>query len=1198
MNIVDLFKKPVDRSINGVVKADQLDDYSVWQELEEFVVTRELDKHIRDFFSAYVAAMDKQGTPEAAGAIGIWVSGFFGSGKSHLIKVLSYLLQNRNIQHEGEERPAVSFFQEKIKDALLFAEIKKAVSVDTDVILFNIDSKADKRAGREAVLTVFLKVFNEMLGYSGDHPHIAHMERFLDREGKLQEFHANFHAETGEQWLEERDIYEFRRDGVVSALAKTLGQSIESATRWIDSADKNFALNVENFCKWVKEYLDSKGPNHRLVFFVDEVGQFIGDDTGLMLNLQTITELLGTQCGGRAWVVVTSQEDIDAVLGEVKAAKANDFSKIQGRFKTRLSLSSANTDEVIQARLLEKNESGKAELESVFAEKGDIIKNQLTFSNVGMTFRKLKDGDDFSRNYPFSPYQFQLVQKIFESIRKAGATGLHLSRGERSMLDAFQSAAKQVIGAPVGVLIPLYRFYPSIESFLDTAIKRTIDQAATNTSLDAFDVEILRTLFLIRYVDEMKGNVDNLVTLCIDEVDADRLALRQGIEASLLKLEKETLISRSGEVYFFLTNEERDISREIKNVELNGGEEARLIGELIYKEILGDRNKHRYIANKKDFAFTRFCDMHPVGNRLDKSLLISVVTPLSDDYSMYDDAKCILKSNEEEGHILVRLPNDKVLGRELRAYLQTEKYISRKNDGTQSESVRRILNDRKDENRDRRARLIQVLTEMLTGGSYYVAGQKLDIHSTNPQTAVGDAFNNLITNTFSKMGHLKHTHENPERELQSILRVNDIGQQSLEIKEEDGNPKAILEVRNYIDLCTRTSRKIVLHELIERFEGRPFGWAELEVLVIVARLIVLGEISLVKSGEVIPTEKVFENVIKLANRRSITVMQRRSAPTEAIQAARNIGKQVFSEMGPDGEDALFVHLRARLHGWESNLKQYQTLANTGHYPGQQEIEEGLEIIKRLISCKESIDFIERFIAMKDDLIEFVDSYRDVDHFYQHQRPLWESLRKAREGFQLNELELSSSLEAAAGLRRIKEILQAPAPYALIQEASGLIEKVGAVNQTLVAEHRKSAQTLVDAHIAQLEADFQAHNVDGALQGRCLKPLKELKDKIDTQESIAHIAQAKALSDTYLDHAIKFLEETQALELPPEPVDTGVPVAKEQSPKPGVKKSCTVVPARLVSKNYLETQEDVTEFVNTLRQELEDAIQRDERIRIR
>ena len=122
--------------------------------------------------------------------------------------------------------------------------------------------------------------------------------------------------------------------------------------------------------------MDAKGEGHRLIFLVDEVGQFIGTDSHLMLNLQTIVEELGTICKGRAWVVVTSQEDIDAVLGEMKQSKANDFSKIQGRFKTRLSLSSANVDEVIQSRLLAKREDVTFALE-------DLLKIFLHILSLG-----------------------------------------------------------------------------------------------------------------------------------------------------------------------------------------------------------------------------------------------------------------------------------------------------------------------------------------------------------------------------------------------------------------------------------------------------------------------------------------------------------------------------------------------------------------------------------------------------------------------------------------------------------------------------------------------------------------------------------------------------------------------------------------------------------------------------------------------
>ena len=253
---------------------------------------------------------------------------------------------------------------------MLLGDIKRAVASKTDVILFNIDSKADTKSGRDAILSVFLKVLNEMQGYCPEHPHIAHMERYLDEKGTLETFHNAFRDASGTEWIEERDAYHFHRDEVVEAWSAATGQSQEAAEKWLDGAEESFSLSIENFCTWVKAYLDKQGPEHRLIFLVDEVGQFIGTDTHLMLNLQTITENLGTTCQGRAWVVVTSQEDIDAVLGEMKTSAANDFSKIQGRFKTRLSLSSANVDEVIQERLLAKRPDVIDDLQRRFQREG------------------------------------------------------------------------------------------------------------------------------------------------------------------------------------------------------------------------------------------------------------------------------------------------------------------------------------------------------------------------------------------------------------------------------------------------------------------------------------------------------------------------------------------------------------------------------------------------------------------------------------------------------------------------------------------------------------------------------------------------------------------------------------------------------------------------------------------------------------
>jgi hypothetical protein len=1051
MRIENLFEKDIFRPINGVVKADQKDDASVWQELDEFVITREMQQHLTRFFSQY--STDNAGDAEAAGRIGVWISGFFGSGKSHLIKVLSYLLENQEHAYENQRKRAIEFFEPKIHDAILLGDIQRAVASDTDVVLFNIESKADNRAGRDAILAVFLKVLNKQEGFCEDYPHIAHMERHLSgKPGKYQLFMDYYRDLTRTEWVDERDAYQFNRDQVVGALSKTLGQSRESAEKWVDGAEESFAVTVEKFAEWTKQYLDSRGPKHRMMFLVDEVGGFIGTDSHLMLSLQTLVEELGVVCQGRAWVVVTSQEDIDAVLGDIQGSRANDFSKIQGRFKTRLSLSSANIDEVLQERLLKKKPEVESELEQIWVGKGDIIRYQLTFKNVGMTFRQTRSAPDFAKDYPFAPYQFQLLQKIFEAIRRAGATGLHLSRGERSLLDGFQSAAKAVSGEEVGIAVPLYRFYPSIESFLDTSVAMTIKQAGDNASLESFDINVLQVLFLIRYVDEMKGNVDNLVTLCLDTIDADRLALRRKIEASLGRLEKETLISRSGEDYFFLSNEERDINREIKNVELGSGEEAKLLGEIIFSDVLRDQRKHRYAKNKMDFIFNRVCDLQPVGNRAEGALAVSVVTPLSDDYDSYTDARCILDSSQENGQVVIRLDDDPLLERDLKAWLRTDKYIRTKDDGTLAPATRRIHKDLADDNRIRREHLTQMLSAMTTGARWFAAGQRLQIQGTTPASALDEALEYLIENTFHKMKLLDRLlGDNAIKEIQAVLRSTDVAQQKLAMAMPESNPDAIADVRSYVELCDKASRQIVLHELLNgRYASRPYGWPQMETLLLLARLHAVGEIRFALNHAQIPDAKVYDAITTPSQWRKITVLRRRTADPQAIQKARQLGKDVFSKMGPDGEDPIFTFLRDKASYWKASLVQYKSLADTGSYPGSGEIDDGLALLKTILGADESGKFIERFNERRDELLELADRFRDLQNFYEHQRPTWERLRAAAERFKLNDMELQRDPDAADALRRIREIMRAPSPYGLIRETDGLIERVEKVNEALLA----------------------------------------------------------------------------------------------------------------------------------------------------
>lgn len=1192
MKIHDLFIKDIHRNINGVVKADQLDDANVWQELDEFVVTREIEKHLDQFFERYATAISHREDPENADKVGVWVSGFFGSGKSHFIKILSYLLGNRLINHGGVEWRALEFFEDKLDDAQLLGDIRNSVQSDTDVILFNIDSKADQTQNSKdtAILSVFLKVFNEQQGYCGDYPHIAHMERYLEKKGKLAAFEQAFKAQSGVDWKEERDAYQFMQEEITQALSEVLGQKPEMLSKWLDTADSHFALTVENFCTWVKEYLDDKGDGHRIIFLVDEIGQYIGDNTSMMLNLQTITEQLGTICSGRAWIVVTSQEDMDAVVGQVKQTTANDFSKIQGRFRTRLSLSSANVDEVIRKRLLDKTDAAAAELGPVYEKNADIIRNQLYFGDVGMTFKNFEGPASFVAAYPFAPYQFQLVQKIFDAIRSMGATGKHLAKGERSMLDAFQSAARDMANKEIGALAPLYSFYPSIESFLDTAVKRTIDQSADNKGLGPFDVNLLRTLFLIRYVEEMKGSVDNLVTLFVDHIDADRLALRRQIQESLARLEKENLIGRNGDLYYFLTNEEQDVSKEVANMQLDSGEELRYINQIIYEELFNETKKFRYTETGSDFDLNRYCDNLPAGSVSENNLTMRIYT------QYFDGAEVIsplLKSADEGGQVVIQLPKNDILPRELCLYLKTNKYVLKKDSPLLTGSTRRIINERREENRERKERLVRAIEDLLLQADWYAVGRNVELKAGTPIHLLTQAMDYLVKNTFSKMGYLTRTVSDPFKEMQSILRANDVAEQTLALQTDENNPKAVEELRQFVQLSTSTDRQLVLKNVLERFGGRPYGWPEREVLLMLVRMFVAGEVVFYHQSEPLPREKAFNTLSKPSLWKQILVRLRKSVDTAQLQAARKLGNDLFAKTGPDNEEDLFVFFKTQLTGWSHQLSLYEMQAKDGH-PGQDEIHEARRTIAPLLSDTDSYNFMVRALGNRSELLDVADAYHDISHFYDSQFPTWKKLRSALNRFNLNRNELEQDAGAKQALERMQAISSNKHPYSMIKEVDSLIVTVEAVNSQLLDAARVTALAVIEGRIAAVRSDLEhAALADPIFQKRVLNELTAMQQEIKTAPYIAQLQQLAGRADIAAVRAAEAIAAEQRRLLAAE-TDGGI----QYKPKQTVKPIAVVQPAQVLGGGNLETEEAVTEFITKLQAQLMKEIHAGKRIQIR
>ena len=984
MQIKEMFAKPIDREIQGVIIVGQGEETNVYQELEEYVVTRELQKHFAEFFEAY-----KKGIVGNTNEIGVWISGFFGSGKSHFLKILSYILENKEINGKR----AIEFFEEdhKISDAMVLADMKLAAETPTDVILFNIDSKSDSNSkqNKDAIVNVFLKVFNEMRGFCGSLPHVADLESQLTDVGKYDAFKEAFEDEYGSGWENSRHKFDFIQDDVVEALVKIDFMSEAAARNWCEKSTENYRISIEDFAKRVKEYIDKKGNNHHVVFMVDEAGQYIGDDSNLMLNLQTVREELSKECKGKAWVIVTSQQDVDSIM----KVKGNDFSKIQGRFATRLALSSANVDEVIKKRILEKNDTGAQTLRLLYEQKATIIKNLIVF-NDGVEKKLYFDENDFANVYPFVPYQFNLLASVLTSIRTHGASGKHLSEGERSMLALFKESADGIKNETEGAIVPFHRYYDALENFLDHSHRSVIIKAYDNSQInpekkksDVFNVNVLKTLFLIKYILEIEANVDNITSLMISNIDDDRIVLREKVEEALKILKKQMLIQKNGNIYVFLTDEEQEIRREIDGMNVEMAEVINKVSEMIFEDIFSDK-KYRYPApagnpafnGRYMFSFNQTVDDRPYKANQNYDIGLKILTPWYDGGN--DDATLRMKSGTGK-EVIALLPNDAAFLDEIMMYLKIEKFL-RLNTTSKLTKYETIKEAVRVEMRERNSNAKLYLTESLKDSTIYVNGDIAHLNSKEVIGRINEAIGRLVQTVYHKLSYIDTAMD--ETAIRKMYKTSN----QISLNLEDGvepNTHALDDVLQFIKGNTDIHIKTSMKTLRDRFMSAPYGFVEDDVNWLVARLFKQGDLSFTINGAVVNLmnksgDEIADYITKKQYAEKLLTEVRTRVSDKDKKAVQKVIKELFgTSLVTDDEDTGMHNFQTYTQNRINEMEKLEANYRYNDYPGKKVIESGKRILTPIVQATEPREFYEYVSKNQDALIGYSDAYERVKTFF-------------------------------------------------------------------------------------------------------------------------------------------------------------------------------------------------------------------------
>jgi len=842
----EIFEKPVDRAIEGVIKAD--DEASLRIELEEYVVTNEIEKQLEKFLDAY-------NNYETAN--GVWISGFFGSGKSHLLKMLAFLLENKKVNGI----PAYDIFKEKCaENEILAADLRRAVSIPSKSILFNIDQKADviSKEQIDALLSVFQKVFDEMCGYYGKQSHIAQFERDLDSRGIFESFKAVYQRIANKPWERGREQALLEGPNIAKAYAEVTRADPSEGQGILSRYRQDFRSSIEDFAQKVKDYIDTQEAGFRLNFFVDEVGQYIADNVKLMTNLQTIAESLNTKCRGRAWIIVTAQQDMGSVIGDMTQRQENDFSKIQARFANRMPLNSADVAEVIQKRLLKKTDVGITILSDLYHREANNLKTLFDFTDGSTSLKNFKDKDHFIHAYPFIPYQYTLFQMAIQNLSQHNVfEGKHSSVGERSMLGVFQHVAVGLSGVPVGQIATFDQMFEGIRTALKSNVQQSILVAENNLD-DAFATRVLKALFLVKYVKPFKSTARNIAILMLDRFDADLTRHKRRVEEALGLLEQNTYIQRNGELFEFLTDEEKDVEEEIKAIVVDPAEITKELETLIFDEIIRNR-KIRHETSSQDYAFARRLDDRLLGR--DSELSINVVTPLHELGGNADSAKMRTTSNDE---LAIVLKDDDRFIKDLMMFKRTKKYVRQATAIAQQSAIERIIREKGEQNAGRERDLAVKAKSLVAEARLFVRGDEIEIRSEDPQARIERAFQSLVDKVYVALSMLRGVAYS-EKDIGKFLRQGNDGVRGAA---DAGLTEAEQEILNHAQANARMGVRTTVKAITERFESKPYGWSYAAILCTTASLIGCGKVEARLDGSALEgetLERALRNAHALAN---------------------------------------------------------------------------------------------------------------------------------------------------------------------------------------------------------------------------------------------------------------------------------------------------------------------------------------------
>lgn len=974
MQIQQLYDKDIERRINPAVVVSEMEEYFVNQEIDEYVFTSGVTRNVYKFLNAIANKKE--------GKTGVWISGYYGSGKSHFIKYLFYALSEKyHRQAFSNLKTAAGNLDPLNDDGITASNIellqKKLNQFQIDEIIFNIDKFADDHDEKDRITRVLLNQLHKRRGYTVGNIALAlYLEKPLEKKGHLEAFKVRIKEQFKENWAGNQLRFARMYLDKIIGIAQEFDADIDKESLKSIISDRNQDYSIDFFIDELKDFLSDKDDNYRLLFLMDEVSQYIGSNTSLLLNLQTIVEEIGSQLGPKVWIVCTAQQDLSNLINNTDS-KTEPVGKILARFETMISLESQDAAFITKKRILDKKSDGIGTLNDYYKHNKGDIENQFVFDHD--LYENYSDREDFTLTYPFIPYQFRLISDVFESFSNTGYVGEGVKNTERAILGITHFTANLCKDEKIGYYVPFDLFFnEQLEKNLTHLARGIIDRAyhIEQVMSDAFAHRVVNALFMISSLGESKSvnfpaNIENLGLLLMDSAQTAKVDIQNRVLHVLDILVSKNIIQVTEGKYRFLKEDEIEVAHLIKSTPVTSEDRLKYIYDDIIQKLIKPSPSISF--GNRQFKVAINIDDKEIFSKGDFNLRFSIF-----DTNDLESISHNIPSNDTLIGISEWLNLDQDLKTKILDYVRTQKYI-RDNSSSATGSRSETLNNFRETNKLLLNEIKLRFEKKFPYTSICSKNRVLDADEFSGATPA-QRFENMVRRHMEEV-YRKHILSNNYATSNTDFITNAKSATQITI---DGLEPAEEEMSGKLDLMGDGP---IVGDIVKQFEKPPYGWKDISTLDVLLRLAKKGIRRFEWRSEEIDVVIFAEKSLNARERDAITVHKEKVHSLEEVNEFKHVvNNEIFPEglISSDIMDFKDVVEKFR-DGISSVLKSLNKLKNDYEsYPFAHHLRDFHSNLTEIFNARTPETVVEKVITQKDYLKESRDISKYIEEFVQVQ----------------------------------------------------------------------------------------------------------------------------------------------------------------------------------------------------------------------